>query len=66
MGVVDAHSWNHGQVATQMAWTALLVIGEIVCTVTVLVFMLRHKVRFDFPSIAYFSSLILIAGETLS
>lgn len=32
------------QMATQMAWTALTAIGEVVCSVTVMVFMLRHRV----------------------
>ncbi|KAK7043180.1 hypothetical protein VNI00_008534 [Paramarasmius palmivorus] len=33
------------QVTTQMAWTALTVIGEVICSTVVLVFMLQHNSR---------------------
>ncbi|ESK86570.1 hypothetical protein Moror_9798 [Moniliophthora roreri MCA 2997] len=33
------------QVTTQMAWTALTVVGEVICSTVVLVFMLKHNVR---------------------
>ncbi|KAK1215837.1 hypothetical protein PQX77_021538 [Marasmius sp. AFHP31] len=34
------------QVGTQVGWTALTVIGELICSVVVLVFLLRHNLKF--------------------